>query len=238
VLKRLLNARTLLGVSVLVFGIATLIWHRTEAWLTVLAVALVVGGIALCVRRSAGIGAGLVGAVYAVFALTTVPGMIAKPDAWVQYVDFFEQLSVANGAVAIYALCAVPAARMPVLRQTTRIVLGICVVSFAWAQIVFLQHTASLVPAWLPPGQIFWTNVTTALFALAAIAILTNVRAQLAINLMVIMLALFGVIVWLPLLVTHPQSYAMWREISGNYAMTAAAWAVAGLLSPGATSVA
>ena len=50
----------------------------------------------------------------------------------------------------------------------------------------------------------FWEMLTTIAFAIAAIAILTNRQARLAMHLMTLMLALFGVLVWVPhLSLTH-----------------------------------
>ena len=53
----------------------------------------------------------------------------------------------------------------------------------------------------------FWAVLTTVAFALAAIAILINRQARLALRLMTVMLALFGVLVWIPRLVAHPESH-------------------------------
>jgi len=44
-----------------------------------------------------------------------------------------------------------------------------------------------------------WAILTTIAFALAAVATLINRQARLAIRLMALMLALFGVLVWIPL---------------------------------------
>jgi hypothetical protein len=62
-----------------------------------------------------------------------------------------------------------------------------------------------LVPKWIPPNQTFWAILTTIAFALAAIAILINCQARLAMRLMTLMLALFGVVVWIPRLIARPK---------------------------------
>jgi hypothetical protein len=144
--------------------------------------------------------------------------MVAKPSAYVQYVDFFEKLSVVCGAIVACATTQAAVARTG---------MGVCALSFAWAQIVYFQYTASLVPAWIWPNQAFWTMLTTVAFALAAVAMLVNVQAQLAARLMALMMALFGVLVWLPRIVAHPSVPSNWNEIASNYVMTAAVWLVA-----------
>ena len=73
----------------------------------------------------------------------------------------------------------------------------------------------------------FWAILTTVAFALAAIAILTNQRARLATRLMTLMLALFGVLVWIPRLLTHPALHLNWSEFALTFLITGAAWMVA-----------
>lgn len=226
-------ARILFGVSAVLLGIVELLWHTSELRQDVrplgmpgaeivaacVAIALIGGGIGMMFSRTARHGALALGCVYLLFALSSVPGMIVKPSAYVQYVDFFEKFSVVCGAIAVYA---------PAQTVMVRLGLGVCALSFAWAQIVYFQYTASLVPVWIGPSQAFWTILTTIAFALAAIAMLVNVQAQLAIRLMALMLALFGVLVWVPRIAAHPGVPSNWNEIASNYMMTAAAWLVAG----------
>jgi len=88
-----------------------------------------------------------------------------------------------------------------------------------------------LVPKWIPPSQIFWAIVTTIAFALAAIAILINRQARLAIRLMTLMLALFGAMVWIPRLIARPKAHLNWSEFSLTFLITGAAWMVADLRS-------
>jgi hypothetical protein len=82
--------------------------------------------------------------------------------------------------------------------------LGICVVSFTLEQLFYLSGTASLVPKWIPPGQMFWAIATTVFFALAAIALLTGPMARLVSGLTTAMIVGFGLLTWLPLLFANP----------------------------------
>jgi hypothetical protein len=75
----------------------------------------------------------------------------------------------------------------------------------------------------------FWAILTTVSFGLAAIAILMNRQARLAMHLMVLMLALFGVMVWVPLLIAHPKAHFNWSECALTFLITGAAWVVADL---------
>ncbi|HEV2992558.1 MAG TPA: hypothetical protein VG759_29270 [Candidatus Angelobacter sp.] len=83
-----------------------------------------------------------------------------------------------------------------------------------------------MVPKWIPPNQMFWAVLTTIAFGLAAIAILINRQARLAIRLMTLMLALFGVVVWIPRLIAHPEAHMNWSELCLTFLITGAAWMV------------
>jgi len=68
-------------------------------------------------------------------------------------------------------------------------------------------------------------------FALAALAILINRQARLAIRLMTLMLVLFGVLVWVPRLIAHPEAHLNWSEFGLTFLIAGAAWVVADLKS-------
>ena len=91
--------------------------------------------------------------------------------------------------------------------------------------------TADLVPRWIAPNQMFWAMLTTIAFALAAIAILINRQARLALRLMTFMLVLFGMLVWIPRLIAHPEAHLNWSEFGLTLLITGAAGMVADLKS-------
>jgi hypothetical protein len=107
---------------------------------------------------------------------------------------------------------------------------GICTASFALEQAFYLPPTASLVPKWLPPSQAFWAVATTVFFALAAVALLTNRMALLAARLLTIMLVSFGLLVWLPLLLSDFHSHTNWSETAETFAIAGTGWILADLL--------
>jgi hypothetical protein len=117
------------------------------------------------------------------------------------------------------------------LGRLARVGLGVCAISFTLGQALLLRETAGLVPQWIPLNQMFWAILTTTAFALAAIAILMNRQARLAISLMTLMLALFGVLVWIPRVIAHPEAHFNWSECALNFLITGAAWMVADLKS-------
>jgi uncharacterized membrane protein YphA (DoxX/SURF4 family) len=238
--------RIVFGLSSIVFGIVALIWHDSDMWQRLqplpgpagtiigwcVVIAQVAGGIAIMNPGTARTASFALAGAYGLYVLACLGSIIMAPREPGGYIDGFEQLAIVCGALAVYAASESDAARATVLGRVTRFALGVCAVSFAWAQVVFLQYTASLVPVWIPPNQVFWTNLTTGAFGLAALAMLINRQARLAMRLLAVMTALFGVLVWVPAIAAHPAMLANWNEISANYLIAAAAWLVADIQSP------
>jgi hypothetical protein len=227
--------RHVFGVAALAFGVITLAWHDYNDWhppryiVYAAAAALIFGGAAIQLRRTAKTGAAVLGAVYLVFALQCVPRIVATPQIYNSWGNFFEQFSLVTGAAILYARLSSAWSR-ETLNRIGRILLGICVASFTLEQAFYLHATATLVPKWLPPSQMFWAVTTTVLFALAAVALLTNRMALLATRLLTMMLVLFGLLVWVPLLLSDPRSHTSWSETVETFAIAGAAWILADLL--------
>jgi uncharacterized membrane protein YphA (DoxX/SURF4 family) len=106
------------------------------------------------------------------------------------------------------------------------IAMGVCLLIFGLAHFLYLDFTASMVPAWLPGGQKFWAVLTGAAHLAAGAALLTGIQARLAAILLTIMFATFSVLVHLPLLVADPHSHLNWVMNAINLALTGAAWAM------------
>jgi hypothetical protein len=227
--------RHVFGLAVLALGLITLAWHQYSDWhlgpyvFYLAAAAQILGGVAIQIRRTAKIGAIVLVAIYLVFALRCVPQIVVKPQIYNSWGNFFEQFSLVTGAVIVYA--RVSAVWAPeTLDRVGRIFLGICSASFGLEQVFYLGPTASLVPKWIPPGQMFWAVATTVGFALAAVALLTNLMALLATRLLTMMIVVFGLSVWVPLLLSDPRSYTNWSETAETFAIAGTAWILADLL--------
>ena len=170
--------------------------------------------------------------VYLCFSLACVPDIIAAANIYDKYGgSFFLFVSLFCGAIALYAATEADAARAVVFGRLARFGLGICAISFTLGQMLLLRETAHLVPKWIPPSQMFWAILTTIAFALAGVAILINRQARLAMRLMTLMLALFGVLVWVPHLIAHPKAHFNWSECALTFLVTGATWMVTDLKS-------
>jgi hypothetical protein len=227
--------RHVFGAAALAFGLITLAWHDYNGWhlpryiVYPAAAAEIFGGAAIQFRRTAKTGAAVLGAVYLVFALLCMPQIFAKPQIYNSWGNLFEQFSLVTGAAIVYARLSSPWSR-ETLNRIGGILLGICAASFALEQAIYLAATASLVPKWLPPTQMFWAVTTTVLFTLAAVALLTNRMALLATRLLTMMLVIFGLLVWIPLLLSGPHNPTNWSETAETFAIAGAAWILADLL--------
>jgi hypothetical protein len=238
--------RMLFGASAAMFGVICLMWHDAETWQSLhfivnlpagaaiggaLMVALIPSGLALPFPKSARAASLVLGIVFALFSLACIRDIVKVPNVYFTYGSFFEQFSMLCGALAVYAMTEPNATRAALLRRLARLGLGFSAVSFTVAQIVYPKITAALVPMWIPPSQMFWTILTTIAFGLAAIALLLNVKARLAARLLALMLVFFGLLVWLPLVIMHPQTHNDWSEFALNALIAGACWVVADSLN-------
>lgn len=238
--------RIVFGASAVLYGVIALMWHDADTWQTLhriwslpfgtiagacLMIGQIAGGIAMQYPRTAHPASTLLCIVYFLFSLVCIPGIVAAPAAYENYGSFFEQFSLLSGAIALHAATEANEARASTFGQVARLGIGLSAVSFTLSQVFYLPATASLVPKWIPPNQTFWAILTTVAFALAAIAILINRHARFASRLLTLMLALFGVLVWIPRLVAHPQAHFNWSEFCLTFLITGAVWMVADLKS-------
>jgi uncharacterized membrane protein YphA (DoxX/SURF4 family) len=246
-MTRIAFGRNVYGVGAAALGVIALIWHDPSHWQQLLslgnlpgreslvyiaAAVLILGGIAIQWPRTARAGAVVLGAIYLIFALLLVPAIAAKPQELYRWLNCFYELSLVAGAVIVYE-----SVRRTDLERATRavrfgcILFGISNVSFAAEQVEFLSRTASLVPKWMPPGQMFWAIATAIAFALAGIAIIFGRAALLASRCLTAMLIGFVLLVWLPVCVAAPHDFGNWSEGLETLAIAGAAWIVADFLN-------
>ena len=248
-MKTTVYARIVFGASAVLYGVIALMWHDADTWQTLtqiwrlpfgviiggcLMVLLIAGGIGMQHPRTARLASIVLGVVFLCFSLACIPDVIAASSLFERYGgSFFQMFSLFCGAMALYAATEESAARAVVLGKVARIGLGACAISFTLSQILYLRHTADLVPKGIPPNQMFWAILTTIAFGLAALAMLIHRQARLAASLMTLMLGLFCVLVWVPRLIVHPDAHGNWSEFCLTFLITGAVWVVADGLSNG-----
>jgi drug/metabolite transporter superfamily protein YnfA len=239
--------RYLFGAAALALGVASLALHSqlvsnwtlpgSIVFLYATALAQIAGGIAIVFPRSARLGAIILLAVYALFACTFVPEIFAQPRVYASYGDVFYSLALVVGALLAYALASPSASTVKGLENAALIAFGLCNISYAIEQVEFFARTASLVPSWVPFGGSFWSIATTIAFALGGLSLLIRYKALLASQLLAAMLLIFGVTIWIPMLIAQPNQLGNWSEGIETFAIAGAAWIVADFLA-GANAVA
>lgn len=244
---RIALGRHVYGLAAIAFGVITLVWHDFNGWqqiralgnvphreiLAYLAAAVeILGGVAVQWPRTARAGSLALGGLYLIFALLWVPHIVAEPLVYDRWGNFFEQFSLVSGALIVYALSS-PAdweGQKKIAKLGYKF-FGVCVVSFTLEQLFYLSGTASFVPKWIPPGQMFWAVTTTIALALAAIALLSGHSALLASRLLTAMVVGFGLLVWLPAPFADPHKLFNWAGNAQNLAITGGAWIVTDFLT-------
>ena len=179
------------GVAAVMSGVITLAWRELHAWGQVLPLQKVphaqiflyvagaiqlLGGVAIQSRPTRRVGALLLGCIYLIFTLLSVPDIVAAPLVFNNWGGPLEQFSLVSGALVIYGAMSTKRDRSG--QRVARIgyvCFAVCVVSFALEQAAYFSPTVALVPKWIPPGQVFWAVATTIAFGLAAVALFFQV---------------------------------------------------------------
>ncbi len=223
------------------FGILTLSWRRIHGLgglshpgilVYIFGIAELAGGISVQWKKTARFGAVVLVSVFSIFSLYMIPPIFRTPLDFSPYGNFFETFSILIGSAFILASTILSQRDKAVkIERTAYLGYGISVITYALYQIFFLSYTASLVPKWIPAGQMFWAVATTIAFALAAIALLTGRSALLASVLLTAMIISFGLLIWVPACITHPHVLSNWTENADNLAMAGTAWIVVDYLA-------
>jgi len=191
-------------------------------------------GAAIEWRRTTAWAAAALTAYYAIIVVAVMDGrfLLAHYAEYGLYSGAAEQLAIAAGGLIVYAANAkIDASLAARLTRLGQIVFGICAVLFGGAHFFYMDLTAPLVPAWLPPSQTFWGYATGVAHIAAGVAILIRMQARLAAILLTAMYASFTLLVHLPMLLSRPSSHFIWSENALNLALIGVAWVVADSLA-------
>lgn len=155
-----------------------------------------------------------------------------QPMVWVSWEDVAEKTAMVLGGLLAYAL--IPGARAAWAAAITRVaprIFGVCAVVFGVSEFVYAKFTASLVPVWLPPSQLFWTYATGAAHIAAGLALASGIKARWAAWALTAMYLVFQLIVHLPRVITGAAHAGAWSENGVNLLLCGAAWCLADALS-------
>lgn len=237
-----------LGIVGLVFGAVSPDWLPVPPHLPAYhvlaygcAALLIVGGAAVNAppraHRGAAVGGLVLAALFAALMVVfELPQALARPADWGGWQAVAESTAMALGGVLAYALApGTGALRAASLARLARWAFGACLLVFGVSHFLYARFTASMVPAWLPPSQLFWAWATGVAQLAAGVAMLSGVRARLAAILLTVMYAIFGLLVHLPSVVAAPSSLDNWTENAINFILMGAAWTLADSLAKART---
>jgi len=232
-------ATAVLGVVGLVWGDYAYVWEPVPNGPTgqtvlgyAVAVPFLLAGLALLWPRTTRLGTLALTVLYGLpVIILDVPRAFAHPNAFLAWYGIAEPLAIAAGALVAYACWGrlEPASAQRVAK-IGRVLFGACLIVFGLAHFVYLDYTAKMVPAYLPPGQVFWAYATAGGHIAAGIAILSGVAARLAAMLLTAMFVVFAFLVHAPTIFTHPHVHFNWTENSINFCLIASAWVIAASL--------
>lgn len=229
-------AAAALGLVGIVWGDFASVWQPVPGTVPgrttlayIVGVALLLAGAAMQWRRTAALGAGTLTILYALgVILLHVPRVVAHPMNVGAWLGLAEQLALVAGGLVAYASAArievVLAARVTKVGCVT---FGLSLFAFGLAHFVYVDETASFVPKWLPPGQIFWAYATGISHWAAGLAILSGIFAYAAAKWLTAMFVVFGILVHAPLLFIDSHSHMNWTANAINLALIGSAWVIA-----------
>ena len=162
-----------------------------------------------------------------------VPHVVATPSQEVTWGGCAEILTLVAGGWILYTSVAVPHDRFyfDFLTGTKAMHIAQCLFALALPLIglehlIYAQPTADMVPAWLPDrlGLAYMTGIA---HIAAGVAIFFAILPRLAAALETLMMGIFTLFVWVPMVASTPAQRFAWTGLLISTAITAAAWIVA-----------
>ena len=144
-MSKIYLGRHVYGFAAIIFGTLTFVWRDINAWrqiiplgevpypeifLYIAAAIELFGGVAIQWAPTRRIGAFSLGSIYFIFALLSVPHIVASPLTYDGWGSFFEQFSLVSGALVVFGATNPNNHRgAPTLARIGYVSFGICVVS-------------------------------------------------------------------------------------------------------------
>jgi uncharacterized membrane protein YphA (DoxX/SURF4 family) len=185
---------------------------------------LILGGGETLSGKFARAGAILLLTIYGLWVLILhVPLIVTKPTDLGTWNGVAEIVLMTAGAVALYAGSRGTRGR---LATVVCLVTGFCALVFGATHFKYAQFTATMVPAWIPPNQIFWAYATGVAHVAAGLSLVSGIRAQLGATLLAVMMAVFVVLVHIPRVYASPGEQLEWIMLGVALSLSGAAWLV------------
>jgi len=186
---------------------------------------LIAGGAAILSRKGERLGALLLTSFFGLWVIALhLPNAIA---GWKHIGAWNGPAEFTFATMGGLALVSSGAGRMRgTLATVARLLAGASCIVFGLAHFNYIDFTASMVPAWIPPNQTFWAWVTGAGHLAAGLALVSGIQARIAATLEAAMMACFVVLLHIPLVIQAPDQHANWIMLAVASTFTGAAWLV------------
>jgi uncharacterized membrane protein YphA (DoxX/SURF4 family) len=189
-----------------------------------LSAALLVAGGALILARREKTGALLLTCFFGLWVVAfhlppTLTKAIGSIGAWNAPAEI---TFLAMGGLALYAAHVAQGSRER-WQLAARVLAGASAIVFGCAHFNYIDFTATFVPAWIPPSQVFWAWATGAGHLAAGIALVTGVQARLAATGLAFMMGCFVVLLHLPRVIAKPTEQIEWTMLGVATSLTGAA---------------
>jgi uncharacterized membrane protein YphA (DoxX/SURF4 family) len=219
----------LLGAVGIAFHDFALQWQPVPAGIAMrvplayLSAALLIGGGAMLLMRGRErLGALLLAVFYGLWVIVLhFPRAISSWSHIGAWNGPAEIAYLTMGAVALLAASA--GSMRDTLRLVARLLAGASALVFGLAHFNYIDFTATFVPAWIPPAQVFWAWATGAGHFAAGVALITGIQARLAVTLHAVMMGSFVLFVHIPRVIANPEKHDEWVMLGISSALTGAA---------------
>ncbi len=170
--------------------------------------------------------------VFSWLILLQLPRVVAHPGDVGAWLGFCETTVLVAGG---WTLCVFAAQRDGLTRgrllggraqQTARICFALALLGIGLSHFVYINATASMVPAWLPLRRGF-AYLTGSGHVAAGIALLIGVVPRIAAAMEAAMITAFVLLLHAPAVVREPGSRLQWTMFCVAIALGSAAWAIA-----------
>ncbi|HLX26390.1 MAG TPA: hypothetical protein VKR05_05310 [Candidatus Cybelea sp.] len=189
---------------------------------------LIVGGVSIVRSRTVSVGAVLLAAAYAIFAIFWAP-RIVYGFAYLGWRGMIGALGgIGQEAIVIAAVAILYAQRVT---RGARWAFGLSTIAFGVAHLSNIADIGRMVPRFVPLGGHVWAVITGIAFILAGIAILSGILDVVAARLLTLMLAVFSALALVPNLVEFLHYESAWGANVYNLTAIGAAWLLADYLS-------
>ena len=197
--------------------------YRT-AFAIVTGLLLILGGGETLSGKFARAGAVLLMVIYGLWVLILhVPIVVTKPTDLGTWNGVAEIVFMTVGAIALYA--GARGMRGKVAGGVC-LAAGLCALVFGATHFKYAQFTATMVPAWVPGGQLFWAYATGFVHLVAGLSLVSGIRSQLGATVLAAMMALFVLLVHVPRVYASPGEQLEWIMLGVALSLSGAAWLV------------